>query len=161
MYGILEQILKYPVHPLAVGHDHHRCLRQFRAESDFAACNLLFHIRQSLAQQLTKVQFLHMHGELPGCCLAHGKHVLHHVFQPLGFFIQDFHIVPHMLRQFFLFFQELHIADDGGKRRLDVMGDIGDQFHFHAFALHLLVHGDGHAVPDVFQFRHGVLQVMA
>ena len=65
-----------------------------------------------------------------------------------------------MLRQRFFLLQKLHIADNGGERRLDVMGDVGNQLHFHTLAFHLLVHRGSKSLTDVLQSAHGFAQIM-
>ena len=56
-----------------------------------------------------------------------------------------------MRRQFLFLTQKLHIADNGGKRRLDIMGYVCYQIHLHALALHALCKRSLHALLYLIQ----------
>ena len=45
--------------------------------------------------------------------------------------------------------EQVHIVDNGGQRRLDIVGHVGDQIRLQALALHLLLQGRVQADADV------------
>ena len=56
-------------------------------------------------------------------------------------------------------FEQIDIIDDGGERRFDVVGNIGDQLGFHALAAQTLVYGTLHALLHFIQVLAAPLQI--
>ena len=65
--------------------------------------------------------------------------------------MQHVHVFLRLLRLDVLLFQKIHIVDDGGQRRLDVVGDVGDELCLHALGACLLVDGLLDAGLDALQ----------
>ena len=143
---VLQKILEHPIKSLPVRRHRYRLLGNQRPYHKRALTNPVIHIRQRLPQELSHIQHLHLDRQLARGGLADLKHILHDAAQPLRLFPQNLDILFHMLGQLFLLPQQLRIADDGGERRLDVVGHVGHQFHLHPLALHLLCKRRLHAL---------------
>ena len=64
-----------------------------------------------------------------------------------------------MIRQLFLFFQQFHIADNGRQRRLDVMGNIGNQLHLHTLAADLFINRFLHSLPYFVYAGYRIMKI--
>lgn len=86
---------------------------------------------------------------LPLAALADVENILDHIFQAEGFFVQNFDVILYMVGKRLLLFQQIYVADNRGKRRLNVMGNVGDELHLHALALYTFLHSGVYAVLNI------------
>ena len=159
LVAVANQVLEHPVQPLAVGVDQHGRVGDVHPPGQGGLPQILLHLAEGLLQQLADVQVLQIQGDVPRGRLGHLEHVLDNVVQPVGLLGDGLDVVHHVGRQVRLSFQQLHIADDGGQRRLDVVGHVGDKLHLGAVGLNALLHRLLDAGANHVQLHGAVVQV--
>ena len=143
---VAQQIVQHPPEELAVGQNvevrlqghHHLQLSGLQPGA------VLLH---GLVHQLRNAGGHQRHRQIAGGGLGGFHQVLGQLLEPLGLAVQYLEILGALLVAVGLL-QQVHIVDDGGQRRLDVVGDIGNQFGFQPLGLHSLVHSPVHTLGD-------------
>ena len=132
------KILEHPVQPVAVREDP-GLFGQLGHEGEGAGFNGLIHVRQSLADQLGKIQRAGLQRQLAAGGLAHLEYIPHHGFQPVGLHLQNLGVVRRGLLQRLLT-EKPCIIDDTGQGRFQIVGHVGDQLQLEPLGAHLLFH---------------------
>ena len=148
--GVCQQVLIDPVQLAALRPDDAAIQVGLQPDVPAGSLNGILHICQYLSQAHDRIQPGAAH-ILPAGRLGKIKYILYHPAQSLGFSFQHMHIVHGLGRQLLLG-QQVNVADEGGQRRFQVVGHIGDQVDLGAFRLYLPGNGVPGAVLDLIQF---------
>ena len=92
-----------------------------------------------------------MYRQATGRGLRRLDQILRQLLEPRGLPVQHVHVFLRLLRLDVLLFQKIDVVDDGGQRRLDVVGDVRDELCLHALGACLLVDGLLDAGLDALQ----------
>ena len=100
---------------------------------------LILHFPHSHQCQLLIVHFHFFHIQIPAGSLAGFDQIFDQLLQPIGFFMEHFHISTGCFIFQLLIFQQIYIGNDRSQRRFQVMGYIRDQLRFHSFPFYSMV----------------------
>ena len=108
----------------------------------------VFKFSGGLLDQLHQVDIGNVQLDVAGAGSGGFYQILRQRFQSLGLLIQDLQILLNRRILDIFPLKKIHVIDDGGQRRLDIMGYVGDQIRLQPFAFYLFGQGRFQAVAD-------------
>ncbi len=146
---VVQQIVQHPPQQPSVRQSHEVALVGVDDDLQLPGGQLLVVVPDGLVDDLVDHDGLQIHGDIARGRLAGLHQILGQLFQPAGLPVKHQQVLLCGVRKVLLL-QQIHVVDDAGQGRLDVMGDVGDEFGLQPLAfqplLHRLVHADADGV---------------
>ncbi len=138
--NIRIQVIKDSVRLLAVQRQKDAGGGKLKFKVQPSCCDAVFLLQIGLAEQIADVHIHDLKRHRLAAGLADFKQIFNEYFQAIRFFLQNGQVFLLLFFRNARFLQQINIGNDCGQRCLQVMGNIGNQFRFHALALDLLFH---------------------